>query len=137
VRNRVSIHAHLIIEYYGCKVAFSSQEIIEKMFNEATKISNIRAVKSVSHHFKPIGLTHVKILEESHLSVHTYEEDKHRLSVDAYICGKTYAKARKKAHNLHRFLVRKLKPEDFKLIEIKRGYDPKSKGLVLEIMRNK
>jgi S-adenosylmethionine/arginine decarboxylase-like enzyme len=135
MRKDVSVHTHLLIEYYGCKVDFSSPEVIQGIVDKAAKDADIRIVKSVSHRFEPTGSTILRVLEESHIALHTYEEDKNRLSVCAYVCGKTYAHGRKKAHVFHRNMIKLIKPKHFDLMEVKRGFDRKNKKKFLEVVK--
>lgn len=134
MREGVGIHTHLLIEYYGCNVDFSSKKVINSVVEKAAKDAGISIVKSSSFRFEPIGQTIVKILEESHIALHTYEEEKNRLSVCAYVCGKTYSKGRKKAHDFHNNMIKAIKPKHFDLIEVKRGFDSNGEKNILEIV---
>ncbi len=63
----------------------SNAELMEAC-ERAIDASGMSVVCSVRKDFKPHGLTAVWVLEESHLTIHTYPEHAY-LSVDCYTCG--------------------------------------------------
>ena len=80
---------HIQIEYYGCdKEVMKDNKLIEKLMNEAAVKSNATIVDSVFHHFNPHGVSGAVIIEESHLTIHTWPEYQYA-SVDVYTCGDT------------------------------------------------
>ncbi len=84
-----SLGRHIQIEYYGCdEEIIRDNELIEKLMNEAAILSNATIVDSVFHHFNPHGVSGAVIIEESHLTIHTWPEYRYA-SVDVYTCGST------------------------------------------------
>ena len=82
-----SLGRHIQIEYYGCdENIIKDNELIEKLMNEAAIVANATIVDSVFHHFNPHGVSGAVIIEESHLTIHTWPEYKYA-SVDVYTCG--------------------------------------------------
>ena len=82
-----SLGRHIQIEYYGCdENVIKDNELIEKLMNEAAIAANATIVDSVFHHFNPHGVSGAVIIEESHLTIHTWPEYKYA-SVDVYTCG--------------------------------------------------
>lgn len=80
---------HILIEYYGCDAEIiEDNKTIEKMMNEAARVSGATIVDSVFHHFNPYGVSGAVIIAESHLTIHTWPEYGYA-SVDVYTCGDT------------------------------------------------
>lgn len=78
---------HILIEYYGCDEAIiENNKLIEELMNEAAKRSGATIVDSVFHYFNPYGVSGAVIIEESHLTIHTWPEYQYA-SVDVYTCG--------------------------------------------------
>lgn len=78
---------HILIEYYGCDInVIEDNQLIEKLMNEAAVESGATIVQSVFHYFNPHGVSGAVIIEESHLSIHTWPEYGYA-SVDVYTCG--------------------------------------------------
>ncbi len=66
---------HLLIEYYNCnEEILKNHELVEEYMNEAAKISGATIVNSLFHHFNPYGVSGAVIIQESHLSIHTWPE---------------------------------------------------------------
>ncbi|ODS24160.1 S-adenosylmethionine decarboxylase proenzyme [Candidatus Endobugula sertula] len=79
---------HLLIELFDChKTTLQDQTKIETLLIQAAKAANVTIVQSVFHKYFPQGVTGVVIIEESHLSIHTWPEYGYA-SVDFYTCGK-------------------------------------------------
>jgi len=106
---------HLIADFYGCTVPEDVAEL-EKIFRAAAKEAGATALEFKAHKFAPIGITAFLILSESHISVHSYPEEKYA-AVDAFTCG---AANPQKAID---YLKRAFKAESVKIIEVKRGQD--------------
>ena len=47
---------------------------------------NLNVVGKVIHQFEPFGVTGVYVLSESHLSIHTFVEEK-KIAMDLYTCN--------------------------------------------------
>lgn len=111
-----TIGHHLIMEFTGCP--FSALNDVKKvgaLLNAAVKKAGMKVVKSEFKHFAPQGISGVVILEESHISIHTWPE-KGYAACDMFVCGKhdprtvyTMLKSSLKAKNVERmFLARGL-----------------------------
>ena len=48
---------------------------------------DLKVVKTAIHQFEPFGVTGVYVLSESHLSVHTFVEER-KIAMDLYTCSK-------------------------------------------------
>jgi len=78
---------HLLAEYHGCDPELLDDiDRIEVLLNRAASIAGANVVASVFHPFAPQGVTGVVVVEESHLSIHTWPEHGYA-AVDFYTCG--------------------------------------------------
>ena len=108
---------HLLAEYHGCESKIlDDKEYIESLLQAAAKAANVSIVKSILHTFSPQGVSGVVIIEESHLSIHTWPEAGYA-AVDFYTCGDGIP------INAHQALLKGLKPSRYQLMTIHRGID--------------
>lgn len=79
---------HLIIEYHGCDPAVLDDAVaIERILRAAASAARANVVAAVVHPFSPNGgVTAVLVLEESHLSIHTWPERGYA-AVDFFTAG--------------------------------------------------
>ena len=78
---------HIIIEYFGCdETVIKDNKVVEQHMLEAARRAKATIVQSVFHTFNPYGVSGAVIIEESHLSIHTWPEYGYA-SVDVYTCG--------------------------------------------------
>ncbi len=78
---------HAIIDLSGCdSEIIRNCDLIRDILIQATQIANITVLDMVEHYFKPEGYTAVLVLEESHLSIHTWPEYNY-VSIDLYSCN--------------------------------------------------
>ncbi|MBN1154230.1 polyamine aminopropyltransferase [candidate division KSB1 bacterium] len=82
-----SLGRHILVEFFNCnpEILNDVMEMESSMFNAAT-ISGATVINSHFHHFSPYGVSGVVIIQESHLSVHTWPEYQYA-SADLYTCG--------------------------------------------------
>ncbi len=85
---------HIIADFAGC-----SSEMLEKgqkgeeILATAVKESGLSCILIRSHQFSPAGYTAAALLEESHITLHTWPE--HRsVQIDIFTCG-SHDRARK------------------------------------------
>lgn len=62
-------------------------EKLDELLNEIVKIFDLNILSTQKKKFKPIGVTILKLLSESHISIHTWPEYK-KCSIDLFTCGK-------------------------------------------------
>lgn len=85
--NVVNGGKHLILDLYGCE-DMSTMEGIYGLLGELAETANMTAltspyvVRGLPHN---PGLSGIIILETSHISVHTFEEE-NRVAIDVYCC---------------------------------------------------
>lgn len=78
---------HLLVEYHGCNRALlDDPKSVEALMRIAAEAAGVTIVASVFHPFAPQGVSGVVVIEESHLSIHTWPEHGYA-SVDFFTCG--------------------------------------------------
>lgn len=78
---------HLLVEYTGCDPsALDDVAAIEALMRDAAIAAHTKIVASVFRPFEPMGVTGVVVVEESHLSIHTWPEHGYA-AVDFFTCG--------------------------------------------------
>ena len=78
---------HILAEFYDVnpellKNVAPVREILEK----AVKAANLTPIRSHYHQFEPEGVTGFVLLEESHISIHTWPEHGY-LALDVFTCS--------------------------------------------------
>ena len=83
----VILGKHAIIDLSGCNPELiGNNAFIQETLYHAAQIANITIVGELERHFEPTGYTAILLLEESHLSIHTWPEYNY-ISVDLYSCN--------------------------------------------------
>lgn len=76
---------HIIAEFTGC-INLNNTEQLESVLTNAAHAAQATVLSVTVHPFEPVGMTGVVVLEESHISVHTWPEYGYA-SIDVYTCG--------------------------------------------------
>ena len=106
---------HLLAEYHGClPEVLNDLKSIENLMNEAAVAAGATVVQSAFHLFRPHGVSGVVIVQESHLSIHTWPEVGYA-AVDFYTCGDA------SPETAHAWLANGLKATRCDLMIINRG----------------
>ncbi len=106
---------HLLVEYTGCDAdVLDDLERIEGLMNEAAREAGAKIVASVFQPFVPRGVTGVVVIEESHLSIHTWPEHRYP-AVDVFTCGNCLPE------RAHEVLARGLRAQRFEIMHVDRG----------------
>lgn len=109
---------HLLVEYGGCSPeVLDNLEQIENLMKQAAIESGATIVTSTFHRFMPQGVSGVVVVQESHLSIHTWPEVGYA-AVDFYTCGDCVPE------EAHRFLFEGLKARDYEIMVVERGIGP-------------
>lgn len=109
---------HLVVEYIGCETGvLNNVDRIRDLMEQAAKAAQMTIVASVFHPFSPQGVTGVVVLEESHLSIHTWPEIGYA-AVDFYTCGGG------EPSEAHQVLMTGLVARSFQMFDIERGLSP-------------
>lgn len=78
---------HLLVECLGCVAArIDDAGRIEAALRDAARALDAGVVGAAFHRFSPQGVTGFLLLEESHISVHTWPERRYA-AADLYSCG--------------------------------------------------
>ncbi|RLF09424.1 MAG: S-adenosylmethionine decarboxylase proenzyme [Thermoprotei archaeon] len=110
---------HLILELYGCPPnILDDEETIKGVMVEAVKVANGNVCGTFFHKFNPQGVTGVVVISESHVSIHTWPEHGYA-AVDVFTCGE-----RMDPWKACEYIVKKFKPSNMNVLEIKRGLLP-------------
>lgn len=106
---------HLLAEYYGCRnQVLNDKEAVERLLKNAAVAAGATVVATVFHRFAPQGVSGVVVIEESHLSVHTWPEAGYA-AVDFYTCGEC------SPDKAHQVLMEGFEPERAELLNVTRG----------------
>jgi S-adenosylmethionine decarboxylase proenzyme len=109
---------HLLLEFFGCDPrVLNDIERVRSILREAAEAGSARVVAEVFHPFSPHGVTGVVVIEESHLSIHTWPESGYA-AVDFYTCGDA------RLHHATLRLAQGLDAERVECLEVRRGMPP-------------
>lgn len=78
---------HVLIELYDCPTQLLDEVVqIEKLLRQAAIEMGATIINSNFHHFSPYGVSGVVIIQESHLTIHTWPEYNYA-AIDCFTCG--------------------------------------------------
>jgi S-adenosylmethionine decarboxylase len=105
---------HYLLNLYGCPFELLDDEpLIVRLLETAARLSEAKILKTMSHKFYPQGVTAIILLAESHLSIHTFPEHG-TAALDLFCCGSA------KPEIGCEYLIKELKPADYKINDIHR-----------------
>ena len=108
---------HLLAEFAGCTALFlDDPQVLEALLVEAAEAAGAIVVARVFHRFRPHGVTGVVVVQESHLSIHTWPEIGY-VSTDFYTCGEC------QPYRASELLRDRLGARQAELVEVRRGLD--------------
>ena len=82
-----ALGTHIVCELSGCDpTALTDVASVEAMMVGAAKQANATIVETAFHRFQPHGVSGVVVIQESHLSIHTWPETGYA-AMDFYTCG--------------------------------------------------
>lgn len=114
---------HILVEYYNCdEEILKSHKIIEDMMISAAEKANATVVQSVFHLFNPWGVSGAVVIQESHLTIHTWPEFGYA-AVDLFTCGDSV-----NPWVAFDYLNQELKAERSESMEVTRGMVDKIKA---------
>ncbi|WP_457625950.1 adenosylmethionine decarboxylase [Persephonella sp.] len=97
---------HILADLYG--VDFDKLDHVEDvraLLEGAVKYAGLSKLSSHFHQFHPHGATGVILLEESHISIHTWPEHGYA-AIDVYTCG-----GKEKTFKAMEYILKVLKPK--------------------------
>jgi len=107
---------HLLVDMYGCSFkTLDDLALIKEAMLTAIAEANMILLNFSYHKFEPQGLAALALLEESHMSIHTYPELGYA-AIDVFTCA-DHSRPDKAIAVLKTFL----QPEKTKTTNIKRG----------------
>jgi S-adenosylmethionine decarboxylase len=78
---------HIICELSGCDArVLTDVDQVRRTMIEAAQEANATVLMDAFHRFQPHGVSGVVVIQESHLSIHTWPESGYA-AVDFYTCG--------------------------------------------------
>jgi len=105
---------HLIIEFWNGR-DFSSLPKIRKILKDSIKACQITILNLNLHKFSPSGgISGVAIIQESHVSIHTWPEYKYA-AIDIFVCGQV------DPYKAIPVLKKGFRPKMIQVAELKRG----------------
>lgn len=117
---------HLLVEYWGCgRQVLDDQGEVQALMERAARAAGATIVATTFHRFAPHGVSGVVVVEESHLSIHTWPERGYA-AVDFYTCGSC------RPERAHQVIESALKPKRVERMMVHRGLRPSSPSMVLE-----
>ena len=120
---------HWLVEYTGCDYGvLGDLHRIENLMNEAARSAEATIVASVFQPFVPQGVTGVVVIEESHLSIHTWPEHGYA-AVDFFTCGNC------RPERAHEVLAAGLRARYSEIMVVERGLGLPGLGLPGRMIR--
>jgi S-adenosylmethionine decarboxylase len=82
-----ALGTHIVCELSGCDPAMLTDvDAVADMMVQAAREANATAIERAFHRFQPQGVSGVVVIQESHLSIHTWPETGYA-AMDFYTCG--------------------------------------------------
>ncbi|MDI9619697.1 MAG: adenosylmethionine decarboxylase [Candidatus Nezhaarchaeota archaeon] len=119
-RPKIELGRHVILEMYECSPRLLDDEAaVREAMVEAVRRANGNVCGVFFHKFNPQGITGVVVISESHVSIHTWPEHGYA-AVDVFTCGE-----RMDPWKACEYLIKRFKPLNVNVLEIKRGVLPR------------
>lgn len=79
---------HFLVELYNCdRDILDEVAEVERLMTAAAKAADATIIHVAFHHFSPTGVSGVVVIQESHLTIHTWPELGYA-AVDVFTCGR-------------------------------------------------
>jgi len=79
------VGTHLVLELWGCS-NLNSPTAVEAALRDVVEATGVTLLDLRVYPFKPIGVTGVAIVAESHIMIHTWPEHRYA-AIDVFTCG--------------------------------------------------
>ena len=87
MKNAKELGRHIILELYDCpELVLNDLPLLESNLRGAAEAMGASVVTSSFHQFSPYGDSGVVIIQESHLTIHTWPEYRYA-AIDIFTCG--------------------------------------------------
>lgn len=106
---------HIVTEFLECENLNAIDEL-EEQLRRAAYAANATVLGVETHQFSPVGMSGLVLLQESHISVHTWPEFGY-VAIDIFTCGE-HVSTDKALASLQGFF----KPKKMKTVKLLRGY---------------
>lgn len=107
---------HYIIDIYGCSsLQVNNLKFLIDIFNTSIELSQMCKVDASYVEFKPVGVSGVILLKESHISFHSWPNLNY-ISIDIYSCGDITKLKRAVA-----FILKQFESDNYQVQKIDRG----------------
>ncbi|HET9953253.1 MAG TPA: adenosylmethionine decarboxylase [Polyangiaceae bacterium] len=111
---------HYLIEFFGCaSERLDDARQLGQLLRASAELAGARVVGELVHPFSPHGVTALVLVEESHLSIHTWPETGYA-AVDFYTCGDV------RAEKAIQLLAEQLRAREIVSLEVRRGGPPET-----------
>lgn len=115
---------HVLAELHGCDAALlNDKDYIETLMKRAAEAAGATVVGTLFHRFTPQGVSGVVVVEESHLSIHTWPENGYA-AADFYTCGEC------NPERACEVLGEGLKMHEAEIMVLDRGQGPAPTGII-------
>lgn len=82
-----SLGTHIILDFYGCNPeSMMRVSDVQGAMQKAARLAHFTVVTEEYHQFEPHGVSGATIIQESHLTLHSWAEYGYA-SVDIFYCG--------------------------------------------------
>jgi S-adenosylmethionine decarboxylase len=82
-----ALGTHIVCELSGCDPAMLTDvDAVAEIMVQAARAANATVITKAFHRFQPQGVSGVVVIQESHLSIHTWPETRYA-AMDFYTCG--------------------------------------------------
>ena len=89
-KNNSFVGYQSLIEFYGCNPSLiDDADFVKKTLLKVAEIVELTVVNCTIHHFSPIGVSGVVVIEESHIAVHTWPEYQY-IALDFFTCNQQF-----------------------------------------------
>lgn len=79
--------SHVIMDLHGCDAdRLDDADYIKEVLEKAADAARATIIRTILHRYQPQGVTGVCLVQESHLSIHTWPEFGF-VAVDIFMCG--------------------------------------------------
>ena len=107
---------HILAEFHGC-INLNDAVMLKDELIKAAQAAGATVLNAYTHQFSPQGISGLVLLQESHLSIHTWPEYGYA-AVDIYTCGDHV-----NSQTAIDCLVAYFNPTHVRQLEIDRGFD--------------
>ena len=124
LNQKTSLGTHVLVDFYNCNTkSLNDVQFVRESLLEAARIAEAAIVTENFHIFSPHGISGVVIIQESHITIHTWPEYGYA-AVDLFTCGSNL-----KLKNAMLFLKERFQSTTMEFNNIMRGVIKAGKAL--------